>query len=131
MTFVKINNQVYSAIINGKAVDKEWDGRESKAITLEMSYEEALATFVSDTPWYIVHQPEAMVGDDGKTIVPETVEYDNSDYSIAGSVTDHRNGFVTVKMGKPTEVEVLQKQLANAVTEEELEAAYMEGVNSL
>ena len=131
MTFVKINNQVYLAIINGKTVDKEWDGRESKAITLEMSYEDALVIFVDETPWYIIHQPDSYLDEEGNTVTPDPIEYDNSEFSVAGSITDHRNGTVTVKMGKSTEVEVLQKQLANAVTEEELATAYMEGVNSL
>lgn len=36
-----------------------------------------------------------------------TDEYDNSEYSIAGDITDHRNGYVSVKMGQPTAEEIL------------------------
>lgn len=32
-------------------------------------------------------------------------EYDNSEYSLAGDITDHRDGTVSIKMGKPTEAE--------------------------
>ena len=39
--------------------------------------------------------------------VIEQEVYDNSEYSIAGDVVDHRNGTVTVKMGKPTAEELL------------------------
>ena len=34
-------------------------------------------------------------------------EYDNSDYSIADDIIDHRDGFVTVKMGIVTAEELL------------------------
>lgn len=133
MEYVKIKGNQYPAEINGYAGrygDKAWDGRWSKEITLEMSYEEALSTFVDGASWSIIHQDE-YINEQGETVLGEPIEYDNSEYCVAGSITDHRNGYVTVKMGKPTEIEILNKQLANAVTEEELEAAYTEGVNSL
>lgn len=122
MEYVKINGNQYPAKIMGYVADKDWDKRESKAITLEMTYDEALSTFVDDVSWFIIYQSDT-------NSEPEI--YDNSEYCVAGSITDHRNGFVTAKMGKLTEIEILQKQLTNAVTEEELEAAYTEGVNSL
>lgn len=131
MTFVKINDTRYPATIDGRMVDREWDGRDSKAITLEMTYEEAVEIFVDNAEWSIVQHPAPYVNENNETVTPEPVEFDNSDYCIAGPIIDHRDGTLTVKMGKPTEVETLQAQLANAVTEEELEAAYVEGVNSL
>lgn len=131
MTYIKIGNKQFPATIAGRTKDMEFDGRETKAISLEMTYEEALSTFTDNVPWFIVYQAEPYVDEQGETVTPEPEIYDNSEYSIAGSITDHRNGTVTVKMGKPTEVETLQKQLANAVTEDELNAAYVEGVNSL
>lgn len=62
-------------------------------------------------------------------IVIEQDVFDNSDYCLAGNVIDHRNGYVTVKMGMLTEVEILKNQLTNTLTEEEVEMAYLEGVN--
>ena len=39
--------------------------------------------------------------------VTKLEEYDNSEYSIAGDIIDHRNGKVTIKMGKSTAEELL------------------------
>ncbi len=131
MVFVKINDTLYPARVDGRVSDQKWGGRASKAITLAMTYEEAAETFVDDVEWSIINQPESYEGESGEIVTPDSVEYDNSEYSVAGAITDHRNGTVTIEMGKPTEVETLRAQLENAVTEEELEAAYTEGVNSL
>lgn len=97
MTFVKIKDTLYPAEIRGKVRDMEWDDRESKAITLEMTYEEAMEIFSNDTPWSIIWKS----GDEKEE------EYDNSDFCVAGPVTDNRNGTVTVKMGKITDAEAL------------------------
>lgn len=129
MTYIKINETLYPATINGYKPDRSWDKRESKAITLEMTHSDAAALFVDGLAWSIVMDVEQEQEDGSVVTVQE--EYDNSDYSIAGDITDHRDGTLSVKMGKPTQLEMMQAQLANAVTEEELETAYMEGVNSL
>ena len=65
------------------------------------------------------------------SIVTVQEEYDNSDYSMAGSITDNRDGTLSVKMGKPTQIETLESQITGTITEAELDNAYMEGVNSL
>lgn len=107
MTFVKINEILFPASIVGKISDKDWDNRESKAITLEMTYEEAMATFVDGLEWAIVYQADSYTDKDGSLITPEAETYDNSDYSVAGPVTDNRDGTVTVKMGVITDGEAL------------------------
>lgn len=132
MIYVEINDVRHPATVNGKTKDSEWDGRHSKTITLAMSYETARATFVDGLAWAIVMQDDPYTDPEtGEEIVPEPEYHDNSEFCVAGDITDHRNGIVSVKMGMLTEVEALRKQLANAVTEEELTAAYVEGVNSL
>ena len=110
---VEINGVQYPASITGRLNDKDWDNRESKAIELEMAYGEAMQLFVDDAQWNIVQDVEVMreVEDENGNITMETVveqeRYDNSDYCIAGDIVDHRNGTVTVKMGKPTAMELL------------------------
>ena len=112
-TYIKINNGdiLYPAIITGRMADKEWDNRETKAITLEMDYATANKLFIDSVIWSIVmkHPVEIKeIDDEGntttKTII-ETEEFDNSEYSLAGDITDHRDGTLTVKMGKLTDLE--------------------------
>ena len=109
--FVKVGDSKYPASITGRIHDQDWDDRSSKAIKLQMTYADASALFVDGVEWSIVQENEEMaetIGEDGETKhVPQTVfeEYDNSEYSLAGDITDHRDGFVTVKMGKLTELE--------------------------
>lgn len=112
MVNVKINGALHPATIAGKMMDRDWNDRESKAITLEMTAEEAKALFVDDVVWFIVYEATQ---EDGSVV---TEEYDNSDYCLAGSVTDHRDGTVTVKMGKRTDGEMLA-ELMEVLNDEE------------
>lgn len=120
MTYIKINETLYPATISGRVADKDWDNRASKAITLEMDYATAIALFVDGLAWSIVQQTEvpayqvdengeAVLGENGEPIqtgteMQETV-FDNSEYNIAGDLTDHRDGTITAKMGKLTDLE--------------------------
>ena len=129
MTYVKINGATYPAVINGKHIDREWNDRESKTITLEMAYTDAIGIFVDGLAWSILMDVEQEQEDGSIVTVQE--EYDNSDYSMAGSITDNRDGTLAVKMGKPTKIEMLESRITGTITEAELDNAYMEGVNSL
>lgn len=129
MTYVKINGTTYPAVINGKHIDREWNDRESKIITLEMAYTDAIGIFVDGLAWSILMDVEQEQEDGSIVTVQE--EYDNSDYSMAGSITDNRDGTLAVKMGKPTKIEMLESRITGTITEAELDNAYMEGVNSL
>lgn len=112
-TYVKVNGNQYPAVITGRLNDKDWDGRESKAIKVEMTYADALALFVNDVDWNIIQSIEIMhevEGEDGEMVMKPVIEqeiYDNSDYCIAGPITDNRDGTITAKMGKPTAEELL------------------------
>ncbi len=122
MLKVKIAGNEYEAIVSGVANDVLWGGRESKSITLTMDYETAAATFADDVPWSILYQPSDYYDPETQQMVtPPVEEYDNSDYCILGGITVHRDGTVTVKMGKPTGEE-LYNILREAV-EGEQEAA--------
>lgn len=103
MIKVKIWDQKYEATVLGVSTDGKWGNRESKSITLAMDYATAVATFVDDVPWSILYQPSDYYDPETQQMVtPPVEEYDNSDYCILGDITVHRDGTVTVKMGKPT-----------------------------
>lgn len=105
MTYIKINDTLYPATITGSLKDRAWNDRESKSITLAMDYATALALFVDGLNWSIVMDIEQEQEDGSVITVQET--YDNSEYDMAGPITDNRNGTVTVKMGKATAEELL------------------------
>lgn len=138
MTYIKVNNTLYPAEIAGKIVDYEWDRRDTKSITLTMTYAEVLALLPDNTPWSIVQKDtvqktsedgQPMVDGSGNPVTEEvTSEFDNSEYSMSGAIRDNRDGTVTIKMGKPTEIETVT---ANAISASDLENAYREGVNSI
>ena len=85
--------------------DPEWGGRESKAITVAMTYDEAVETFVDDVDWSVSSEITSL---DGK-VYTETI--DMSAYAISGPITDNRDGTVTVRMGKYRDEELLQTAL--------------------
>ena len=120
--FLKVNGQEYPAKFISKYQDLNWDKRETQTIYLTMSHD-AVATLLPDnTPWSIVQRDMVDVLDEQGNPTGETKEvvneYDNSGYSLAGDITDHRDGTVSIKMGKPTEAETLRAQL------NEIEEAY-------
>ncbi len=107
--YIKVNNTEYPAAVSGANNDRTWDGRDTKTITLTMSHDEAAALLPDNTPWSIVQRETVDVLDEQGKPTGETKEvvneYDNSEYSLAGDITDHRDGTVSIKMGKPTEAE--------------------------
>ena len=108
--YIKVNNTEYPAEINGNPKDRSWDGRDTKTITLTMTTTEVAALLPNNTPWRIVLRETVDKLDNDGNPTGETEErvqeYDNSEYSLAGDITDHRDGTVSIKMGKPTESEL-------------------------
>ena len=108
--YVKINNTEYPAAISGANKDRTWDGRDTKTVTLTMTHAEVAALLPDNIPWSIVQRDMVDVLDEQGKPTGETKEvvneHDNSEYSLAGDITDHRDGTVSVKMGKPTESEL-------------------------
>lgn len=120
--YIKVNNTEYPAAVNGVNNDRTWGGRDTKIVTLTMTAAEAAALLPDNTPWSIVQRDIVDKLDENDMPTGETVEqvneWDNSEYCVSGAITDHRNGTVSIKIGKPTEVETLRAQLA------EIEEAY-------
>ena len=104
-TFVKINSINYPAEIYGHVRDTAWDGRESKVIILSLTIQEALDLFVDGLQWSIVYGTQTI---------------NKEDYVIAGPITDNRDGTISVRMGKPTAVE-----LSNIITGETVKSIDM------
>ena len=107
--FINVNGQEYPAKFISKYQDLNWDKRETQTIYLTMSHDAAAALLPDNTPWSIVQRETVDVLDEQGQPTGETKEvvneYDNSEYSLAGDITDHRDGTVSIKMGKPTETE--------------------------
>jgi hypothetical protein len=107
--YVKVNNTEYPAAVSGANNDRTWDGRDTKTIYLTMSHDAVAALLPDNTPWSIVQRDTVPKYDEQGQPTGETKEvvneYDNSEYSLSGAITDHRDGTVSIKMGKPTEAE--------------------------
>mgnify|MGYP003107067519 FL=1 len=120
MIYFKANNTEYPASIAGKVTDRDWGGRESKAITLEMTHAQAVQLFVDGLVWSIVQRDTVPVyGTDGNPTgetEEQVQEWDNADYCVAGPITDNRDGTCTCKMGKKTDAELTQERLNDAET---------------
>ena len=116
--YIQVNNTEYPATVKGERTDRSWDNRDTKTIYLTMTHDEAATLLPSGTPWSIVQRDTQDVLDEQGQPTGETKEviseYDNSEYSIAGEITDYRDGTVSIKMGKPTETETLREQLEDA-----------------
>lgn len=123
-----MDNVSFSILINGTEYPAEkidatnknsrWDGRDTAAITLPMTYAQAVGLFVDGLAWSIVQRNVWPVynnqGQPTGETTTETQTFDNSDYCVAGSITDNRDGTVTCMMGKPTETETLRAEKADA-----------------
>ena len=115
---VKVNNTEYPATVDGVNNDRTWNGRDTKTVTLEMTHAAAVQLFVDGLVWSIVQRDTVPVyGEDGNhtgETEEQVQEWDNSDYCVAGPITDNRDGTITAKMGKRTELELLREQSADA-----------------
>lgn len=107
--FIKVNGQEYPATCIYNYKDRNWDMRETQTVHLTMPYAQAAALLPSGTPWSNVFREtkDKLDNDGNPTGETEEVvnEWDNSEYSLSGTITDHRDGTVSIKMGKPTETE--------------------------
>lgn len=108
--FIKVNGQEYPATLIYNYKDLNWDMRETQTVHLTMPYAQAAALLPDNTPWSNVFREtkDKLDNDSNPTGQTEEVvtEEDMSAYSLAGEIVDHRDGTVSIKMGKPTESEL-------------------------
>jgi hypothetical protein len=108
--FIKVNGQEYPATCIYNYKDRNWDMRETQTVHLTMPYAQAAALLTTGTPWSNVFREtkDKLDNDGSPTGQTEEVvtEEDMSEYSLSGDITDHRDGTVSIKMGKPTESEL-------------------------
>ena len=98
MEYLKANGTEIPAQVCGKQIDRDWDGRASRTVTLTMAYAQAAQLFVDGLNWAIVRRGDC------------------SDYCVAGPITDNRDGTLTVKMGQYTQLEKALQELEEALT---------------
>ena len=106
MTYIKINDTLIPAEVSGKSRDPEWDYRHTQTIKCNLSREEAKTAFVDGVEWYLVYQGPSYVNEQGDTATPEPIEYDKTEFDRIMSITENRDGTVTVKMGVTTAEEI-------------------------
>ena len=126
MIYVKVNGTLYPATIDGQMQDYTWDNRETKTITMQGTYDEIVGLFKDGTPWSIVMKETVQKrNEDGSPVLDEagnpvteeqTSEWDNSEFSMSGPITDNRDGTVSIKMGKPTDLEDARELLLGGET---------------
>lgn len=105
---VKVNGNQYDCKVETRQADIGWERRQTKSLTMKIDHSTASSLFVDDVKWSILYQPPEYIDPETQeTVTPPVEEYDNSDYCVAGSITDNRDGTVTVKMGKPLPEETL------------------------
>ena len=105
---IQINGRELEGSIAVRMADDLMNGRESRAVTVTMSYGEALNLFQNDVSWAVVNE---WTDEDG---TPRSSITDLSEFCISGPITDHRDGRVTIRMGKPRAEELMLVPLGEA-----------------
>ena len=85
--------------------DSVW-GRPTCTVTIKASAAEIAALLPNNAPWSLIER-EDVLDESGKP-TGQTVDHerDMSEYSLAGDITDHRDGTESAKKGKTTETEL-------------------------
>ena len=100
---IKICGRELEGTIATRLTDSAWAGRESKAVTVGLTYQEAVELFTDGVIW-----SAAAPGEEGM------IDTDMSDYAISGPITDNRNGTVTIRMGRYSREELMKMTLHEA-----------------
>ena len=103
-TILKANNTETPCEAAEHYRDSAW-GRPTCTVTIKGSTADIAALLPNNAPWSLIEREDVL--DESGMPTGQTVDHgrDMSEYSISGDITDHRDGSVSIKMGKPTEVE--------------------------
>lgn len=103
-TYLKANNTETPCEAAEHYRDSAW-GRPTCTVTIKASAAEIAALLPNNAPWSLIEREDAL--DESGMLTGQTVDHerDMSEYSLSGDITDHRDGTVSIKMGKPTETE--------------------------
>lgn len=103
-TILKANNTETPCEAAEHYRDSAW-GRPTCTVTIKGNAAEIAALLPNNAPWSLIEREDAL--DESGAPTGQTVDHerDMSDYSLSGDITDHRDGTVSIKMGKPTETE--------------------------
>lgn len=103
-TILKANNTETPCEAAEHYRDSAW-GRPTCTVTIKASAAEIAALLPNNAPWSLIEREDAL--DESGAPTGQTVDHerDMSEYSLSGDITDHRDGTVSIKMGKPTEAE--------------------------
>lgn len=103
-TILKANNTETPCEAAEHYRDSAW-GRPTCTVTIKGNAAEIAAMLPSNTPWSLIEREDVL--DENGMPTGQTVDHkrDMSEYSLSGDITDHRDGTVSIKMGKPTETE--------------------------
>lgn len=103
-TYLKANNTETPCEAAEHYRDSAW-GRPTCTVTIKASAAEIAALLPNNAPWSLIEREDAL--DESGMPTGQTVDHerDMSEYSLSGDITDHRDGTVSIKMGKPTEEE--------------------------
>ena len=103
-TYLKANNTETPCEAAEHYRDSAW-GRPTCTVTIKASAAEIAALLPNNEPWSLIEREDAL--DESGMPTGQTIDHerDMSEYSLSGDITDHRDGTVSIKMGKPTEEE--------------------------
>ena len=103
-TYLKANNTETPCEAAEHYRDSAW-GRPTCTVTIKASAAEIAALLPNNAPWSLVEREDVLDELGAPTGQSVDHERDMSEYSLSGDITDHRDGRVSIKMGKPTETE--------------------------
>ena len=108
MIYVKIGETTMEATVNGYRRDPKWNYRDVEEVTITATADEAKALFADGVDWDLVQTFEPYLDEATNEIIqPEPITKNHGEFCVSGAIIDHRDGTVTIRMGKITAEEAL------------------------